>query len=118
MYVHYVKDCTTGRIVGAVVATAINRIGFALAKPKGNISKDVKAELVTVAAARSIMHNFPENNLMLQGMLERGTSHSPSNLEYKHKVSLVQNAMAEMAHKASQSWSLPYLEKNKRSLSK
>lgn len=118
MYTRYVKD-DNGKILGVVVATATNRVGYALAKPKGNINKDVKSELVTVAAARSALYSVSENLRMLRDLEDRNrVSFSPSNVEFKMKLYQVESAMTDMAYKASKSWSLPTLVENETKRSK
>ncbi|NTW90715.1 MAG: hypothetical protein HGA35_02080 [Erysipelotrichaceae bacterium] len=107
MYVKYAKDSYSGRVLGVVVATATNQVGFALAKPNGDITKIVKQELVMVAVARSTTNSIKENVEALEFFLERDGNYSKSNNDFMDKVDLVHELFLDMCWKAQNSATLP-----------
>jgi hypothetical protein len=109
MYIQYAKDSYSGRILGVVVATATNQVGFALASPYGDITRIVKDDLVTVAIARSYTHTVKENLDLLYDFLNRNLSTS----KFYDKVSFIKDIFQNMCWKAANSTSLPTMVYNK-----
>jgi len=108
MYIQYAKDRYSGRILGVVVATATNQVGFALAKPSGDITRTVKDELIMVAIARSYQNTIKENMDILNDFINNA-----SNFDFFNKVNLVADLYKDMCWKATHSASLPTMVHNK-----
>lgn len=113
MYTKYIKDFYSGRILGVVIATATNRVGFALANSKGDITKAVKKELIMVAAARSTMKSIEENILEMKSYMSCNRNNSKSNTIFYNKVDQVLDVYTDVCYKATHSKSLPTMVMNR-----
>lgn len=105
MYIKYAKDFYSGRILGVVVAIATNRVGWALAKPTGDITRETKNELIRVAISRAVLNTSAVNEGELVNYLVRNKDRN--NSEFYDKVKIINEEYTDMCYKASKSATLP-----------
>lgn len=108
MYIRYAKD-ENGRILGAVVAIASNRIGFALANPKMQ-HKDFKKDLIAFAAAKAAMYSTDSNLKQLQEYVNKhDKSSNPTNVDFFCRANRLLTVFTELRTYSATSHILPTL---------